>query len=300
MNVLNRKLEQLSAKVDKFINHDKYKKIENLNLKETIFSSAQNACGINSLFTPLIAGSHLSYHENLSDAASIGRLCASDATDMFYKNSCLYETSDIEIDILEVDAISASKSDLNSYDSIEEFGGDLYRKYRNKKHVQNMSENEYFDWCLKGAIPSGNRSFTITEWNSLLKWDNHNGSHRFATAWYMAKKQSRKFSIAGSLISYKFNRPWFDSLAEKYNCFLLSLDYAGSSPYEIFDILDSNNNLIDLSRTSLTSYNSTTELRNYSTYILMINKEYRQSLWQTEWLNRNLKSGVIHNLFEII
>lgn len=216
----------------------------------------------------------------------IGQLSVSDASSLFFRNATLRESIDRTINILDVESIAASKSDLWKYDSIADFGEKMYFINRRYCYHAQMDEDQYFAHCLGGLKSGGNR-FSINCWSPSLKWNNSDGSHRFSTAYFMAKRQDRTHEVEAKITINRLNRVWIAALLKNYDMYIFQTSQ-DVDLFKLFDIHESRHTYV--ARPSpmgiLSSYEVDDPL--FRTILLLLHKAEKLSYLARHWVRQNL------------
>lgn len=222
----------------------------------------------------------------------IGQLSVSNASMLFFRNATLCESVVRTISILDVERIAASRSDLSQYDSIADFGEKMYILNRRDSYHSSMSEDRYFAHCLSGLKSGGNR-FSLNCWSPSLEWKNSDGSHRFATAHYMAKHRTVNHVFDATIQINRLNRDWLSVLLQTYNMYFFKTSQ-DVDLFKLFDMRNSKHTFVvePVPFGILGSYDETSRFR---TILLLLHKAERVGFLAKHWIRQNLEGMEFEN-----
>lgn len=106
-----------------------------------------------------------------------------------------------EVSIREVNGISASKSPHKEHQSLFEFGRSLSTKHPISEGGWPHSSKDDFIANIETAwqTKTKEQNFKYSNWNKQLLWQNKDGSHHFALAYYQAIKQNLDYKVTGNI-----------------------------------------------------------------------------------------------------
>jgi len=167
---------------------------------------------------------------NISDTASISNI-----ENYVHDNLLVKSVANRSIDILDVNGIGASKSNLHDYENIFEFGCNQFKiKEVNGRYARGQEPVLLFERLLHDALKSGGNDFSWYEWSNSLKWSNSDGSHRLSMAFYIASVNGFHSTIDASITEYSWNRPFISSMLEKYMVYIFKNNRLGNT--SLFDL----------------------------------------------------------------
>ncbi|GIC75620.1 DUF6685 family protein [Moritella sp. F3] len=137
-------------------------------------------------------------------------------------------------DIRDIEGLSASKSNLNEFKTLDEFAQKRTKDYISEITKDRLNEN----LAHRGIrILRGFQSdyLAIHEWDPRLFYINCDGSHHLAAARYIAKKLDHSVPINGKLQQYNFDKIELKRLLDDFNVTIISNhDYRLLKEIELF------------------------------------------------------------------
>lgn len=131
------------------------------------------------------------------------------------------EESNNEIEIQDINSLSASKSDLRLYNSLDEAAPKI-----SHEHIGQMSEkdlNSCLDHLYKRAWKDDYISLNHYSWyGKNYLWDNGDGSHHFVAARYITKHINKKIYKKARIIKYTVDAKALRCFLAENNMFLFS------------------------------------------------------------------------------
>lgn len=126
------------------------------------------------------------------------------------------------IEISEIQAFYASKSDLDEYSDVDTFAEETMNKY-----IQSITEDALAKMLNHEQISIVNSpeltsdSFAIYGWSDKLGIYNNGGSHHLAAAQYIAKRLNQYVSLEAKTTHYSLNEIALSAFNKKYTAFVL-------------------------------------------------------------------------------
>lgn len=267
-------------------------------LSETVLASSGTASGSYTLFDDY-APYQVEKMLPPLDARLLGQMSPHDASEAFTRRLVIASRQIIQVPIQEIQAIYASKSDTNRYASLDDFGKAIYEIYAND--YIHWSTRAYFDHCLEAGLGEGGIDFQLKHWAPVLQWANSGGSHRFATARYIAMRENYPTFIDGSLTTYAFNHQWLDEVNQSYHSYLLTTTgHSTSALYDAFKFNEQDHStIIYLSPPSglrMLTHQASSNIHQ----ILLLNRNIKWPRAIRQWLERQQKEGYLQDFHQLI
>ncbi len=269
--------------------------LTDVSLVITTWYDEMNCSGTHTIFDQYIPRSFNEIDDEFN-ADTLSHLSISQATIEFMKRFIVSDVQLINVPIHLVKAISASRHGLKNYKNIEEFGGKNYQNYIDD--FNRFSTKEYFNYCLEGGLSEGGERFYLKYWAPSLTWSNNGGSHRFSTAYYLAKNNNYLVDIKGSLTSYCLNHDWFDEVNEIYESYLISTQGLDSvhALYQAFNVNKQEHSTI----IEVFSNNYWCQENENRIFILLLKRSIKVPSGIIKWIEINIKNNLIIDFYEFI
>lgn len=132
-------------------------------------------------------------------------------------------TKDWVCDIQDVQGLSASKSDLGRYDTMESFATENCTGLLDEPSAKAINENMAW-YEVRITDPAGPDHFCRYDWDGRAFLVNSGGSHHFAAARQMAQEIGQAVPLTGRLKTYGFNQPAVASLRQHFEMFAVPSD----------------------------------------------------------------------------
>jgi hypothetical protein len=128
------------------------------------------------------------------------------------------EDKQIQLDLIKIDSISASKSKSAGYkfDSIYDFG-----KYLILERGHNWTLHEC-EKHIKEKLNDNIYKINYYEWNNRYEWNNIDGSHHFAVANFIITNQRLNYKINCQVETYGLNKNKIKNLLDSFHIFIIS------------------------------------------------------------------------------
>lgn len=127
---------------------------------------------------------------------------------------------DVTLDIGAIDGLSASKSDLRAYESMEAFArarcGDFLQDGSQHGLYANLAHNE-----IRILRAGSADSLTLYAWDGRVFLSNHGGSHHFAAAQYLASELAVAVPIEATMNVHRLSSAAVEALADRFTVFAL-------------------------------------------------------------------------------
>ncbi len=127
---------------------------------------------------------------------------------------------DWSCEINEVEGLSASKSSLENFDSMDE-----WIKFHRPRQVDAITPQKLEENMLHGEVriihAPGVDHFARYSWDGRIFLMNHGGSHHFAAARYIAARLPKRINLRGSLYKYSLNAQAIASLRQDFEMFVI-------------------------------------------------------------------------------
>jgi len=127
---------------------------------------------------------------------------------------------DATLDIGAIAGLSASKSDLQAYDTMEAFArarcGDFLQDGSQHGLYANLAHNE-----IRILRDGSADSLTLYAWDGRVFLSNHGGSHHFAAAHYLASELAIAVPIEAKLHIHRLSGAAIEALADRFTIFAL-------------------------------------------------------------------------------
>lgn len=279
--------EKILTWVEKVTNPNLLENLRNFSPNTPAINYGSNSNGTLTVFdeTARMSWRRATKHFKVED---IGKVSVSEASSVFARQLVQQENVSILAPLSSVAAVSASKSDLNKHPSLHAFGKLSYDMHR--EEYKNLSEQEYFEYCINGGLKEGHTDFDIKLWAPSLRWCNSGGSHRFSTAYYIGVEQDYNYNIKGKLTIYSLNYDWLEQLNQEYKTFIMDVDNTADMLvlYDAFKI-----NGYDSSSTFINLGSSPWERNECTTILLILNKKQQLPRIVRQWIQSHLQTGRI-------
>lgn len=143
-----------------------------------------------------------------------------------------------ETDILSIDGIYNSKTDLSKYASLHEFSlflsEDGRRKFRNQNAIEFCTEDDLKKNCafVEEDIPNKIKYVKVQNWNGKKYIANDNGSHHLAAIYRQCREQDRTYQLSLDITYESIDSDLLRHLLQEY--------------YLVFSHVDNLYKLVDL------------------------------------------------------
>lgn len=126
----------------------------------------------------------------------------------------------VELDINEVDGVSASKSDLTTFQTLDQLvetnSGEMIDEISDAKLAKNLAHREI------RILHGDSDYFARYLWDGRTFLMNSGGSHHFAAARYLAKRLNQRVPLRGRLYVYELNGSAVAALRRDFEMFVIS------------------------------------------------------------------------------
>ena len=284
MQLMTNAFSKINRKYETFLYGDAIHNLESLEPKIPEFYLGTSCAGSKTIFDD-IARRFCNNH-SLVDSSSIL------STSWFFNHILDSIDFEVSIPIGLIESINASKSNIWNYKSLYEFGRFNYHIF--KEQYQEYDDIALFSRCFKESIGRGENSFSTKAWYNNLKWHNHDGSHRFSVAYYLAGTRNIDCNVTGKLSIYFFNGKNINELLKHYDIYIMEVgEFDCLHMLKAFQLNDNKCYCHSLNNIDNKIYSNMYSSDENAIEFLVLNKKTAYPAFATKWLNQQLRDKKI-------
>lgn len=288
---------------DKIINKSLLDLLDELDPKPTRLIQFENASGSHTIFDTILQLS-TSNHRTPIPIENLTNITTSALMDEFLCQAISMSViHDYEFDLRDIQYVSSSRDNHGKFTSLYEFGKRCYEL--NRFDYQNVTEDEYFLNCVTQALNHERLTFICKCWSPSLSYSNSDGSHRFATAYFMAHRDNREYRFKANLKLYDFNYEWFQRVSKIYDLYLLSYKYKDNSML-LYDIFKPINDEHTHSFIALSTWDKTNDLLhdayfpNVQQFLVLVNRRKSRNSLLQRYLSWGVKNDKLVDFLSML